>query len=106
MMGGPMQMVPPNGNPQNCAVINISTNIVVNTIVADPAVDPHSEGTLLVALPEGSTVSFGWKHNSDGTFIDLNPPPDSPAPPQPNLADLQAQLAVIQAQISALVSKG
>jgi hypothetical protein len=93
-------------NPQNCAVIDLATNMVTNVIVADPAVDPHSEGSLLIALPEG--VGIGWKHNEDGTFTDMNFPPPvvEPTPaPQPTLADLQAQLAALTAQIQALAGQ-
>lgn len=108
MLGGPMEMVPSNGNPQNCAVVDIATNMVTNVIIADPIVDPHPEGTLLVGLPEGSMVSIGWKYNADGTFANPNPPPPvvEPAPaPQPTLADLQAQLAALTAQIQALAGQ-
>jgi hypothetical protein len=60
MMSGPMQMVQPNGNPKNCALIQNSDNIVINMIVADPTVDPAPEGCTLIALPDDSLVTFGW----------------------------------------------
>ena len=104
MLSGPMEMVLPNGNPQNCAVIDLSTNMVTNIIVADPSVDLHPEGTLLIALPE--SVSIGWRHNEDGTFTDMNPPSSNPEPaPAPTLAKLQAQLAALTAQIQALAGQ-
>ena len=55
------------------ALVNSSTNLVDNVIVADPAVDPAPEGFLLVALADDSTVSIGWIYNND-TFTDPNPP--------------------------------
>lgn len=59
----------------NSAVVQISDNIVINIIVADPAIDPAPEGCLLVGLPESSPVTFGWIYNpSNGTFTDPNPP--------------------------------
>jgi hypothetical protein len=57
-----------------CAVVDFS-NIVVNLIMADPAVDPAPEGCILVGLPDDSPVSFGWIYNpADGSFTDPNPP--------------------------------
>lgn len=51
-----------------CAVVN-SSNIVVNVIMADPSVDPAPEGCILIGLPEGSPVSFGWLYDhSTGQF--------------------------------------
>lgn len=64
-----------NGNPQNCALVQSSDNVVVNMIVADPTVDPAPEGHVIVALPADSPVSFGWVRNpADGTFTNPNPP--------------------------------
>jgi hypothetical protein len=45
-----------------CAVVD-SSNIVVNIIVADPAIDPAPEGCILVGLPDDSPVSFGWLYD-------------------------------------------
>ena len=45
---------------QNCALIQNSDETVINIIVADPVVDPAPGGCLLIALPEGSPVTFGW----------------------------------------------
>ena len=62
-------MVQPNGNPQNCALVQNSNETVINTIVADPSVDPAPEGCTIVGLPDGSPVTFGWIYNpQDGTF--------------------------------------
>jgi hypothetical protein len=53
----------------NSAVVQISDNIVVNIIVADPSIDPAPDGYLLIGLPENSPVTFGWVYNLiDGTF--------------------------------------
>lgn len=57
-----------------CAVVD-SSNIVVNLIMADPAVDPAPAGCTLVSLPDDSPVSFGWIYNpADGSVTDPNPP--------------------------------
>jgi hypothetical protein len=75
MFGGPMQIVEPNGNPQNCAVVQNSDETVINIIVADPSIDPAPEGCTLVALPDNSSVTFGWIYDpATGQFTDPNPP--------------------------------
>ena len=54
----------------NCAVIQISDNIVVNKIVAEPT-DPTSEGTYLIQYDD-MPCDIGWIW--DGTqFINPNP---------------------------------
>lgn len=59
------------------ALIDNSTNIVENVIVADPSVDPAPDGHYMIALPDDSQVSIGWLY--DGSqFIDPNPPIDEP----------------------------
>jgi len=45
------------------ALVQNSDQTVINVIVADPSVDPAPEGCTLVALPEGSPVTFGWIYN-------------------------------------------
>lgn len=47
----------------NSALINASTYIVENTIVADPSIDPAPEGYILVEIPEGSGVTFNWVYD-------------------------------------------
>ena len=42
------------------AVVQNSDETVINIIMADPAVDPAPDGCTLIALPEGSPVTFGW----------------------------------------------
>lgn len=57
------------------ALVNSTTNIVENIIVADPSVDPAPEGFVLVALPDDSSVAIGWIYDpATGTFTDPNPP--------------------------------
>ena len=41
----------------NCAVIDLTTDYVLNVIVADPDVDPPYPGTVLVAVP--ADISIG-----------------------------------------------
>lgn len=77
-MMGPMIMSPVNGTPQNCALVDSATNIVVNIIVADPAVDPAPEGCTIIGIPDDSPVSFGWIYDpATGQFTDPNPPAPS-----------------------------
>jgi hypothetical protein len=61
------------------AVVQNNDETVINIIVADPAIDPAPEGCTLIALPEGSPVTFGWIYNpSNGTFTDPNLPAPEP----------------------------
>lgn len=54
------------------AVVEIATNIVVNMIVADPAVDPAPEGCILVGV-DGITCDIGWIYDpSSGAFSNPN----------------------------------
>lgn len=81
-----------------------ANNVVQNIIVWDNSSIAPS-GLTAVVLDDSAFVSIGFKHNSDNTFTDPNPPaPPAPAP-QPTLAELQAQLAALTAQINALASK-
>jgi hypothetical protein len=58
----------------NCAVVD-AQNIVINVIVADPSVDPAPEGCILVGLPDGSSVTFGWVYDpATGQFSNPNLP--------------------------------
>jgi hypothetical protein len=51
------------------AVVQISDNIVINVIMANPAVDPAPAGCILVLLADDSSVSMGWIYNpSTGQF--------------------------------------
>jgi hypothetical protein len=43
-----------------CALINNSTGLVENVIIADPTTDPHPEGYLLMGLQDDDPVSIGW----------------------------------------------
>lgn len=46
-----------------CAMVNNSSGIVENVIVADPKVDPAPAGYTLVSLPDDSPVSIGWTYD-------------------------------------------
>jgi hypothetical protein len=60
----------------NSAVVSQDTLIVMNIIVADPAIDPPPEGCVLIGLVEGEPCNIGWIYNpSTNTFSDPNPPP-------------------------------
>jgi hypothetical protein len=43
-----------------CALVENNTNLVVNVIIADPAVDPAPSGCTLLGVAEDSPVSIGW----------------------------------------------
>lgn len=59
-----------------CALVNSTSNIVENLIVADPATDPAPTGYIIVGLPDDSPVAVGWLYDpATGTFTDPNPPP-------------------------------
>jgi hypothetical protein len=44
----------------NCALVQNSNETVINTIIANPEIDPSPEGCTIVGLPDGSPVTFGW----------------------------------------------
>jgi hypothetical protein len=50
------------------AVVDLATTKVVNIIVADPAMDPHPVGHLLVAVPDGVPVDSRWVWNETDGF--------------------------------------
>lgn len=65
-----------------CAVCNLSDNVVINIIMADPNVDPAPDGTFLVGIQDGVECDIGWIWDGT-TFINPNPPetpPDEVAP--------------------------
>lgn len=47
-----------------CALVDISTNLVVNLIIADPATDPAPSGHVIISLPDESPVAIGWTYNN------------------------------------------
>lgn len=58
-----------------CALVNESTWIVENMIVADPAVDPAPAGYIIIGVTDDSPVQIGWIYNPDtGEFTNPNPP--------------------------------
>jgi len=63
------------------AVVQNSDETVINVIVADPLVDPAPEGCTLIALPDGSPVTFGWIYTSStGQFINNDQQLSTPSP--------------------------
>lgn len=56
-----------------CAVVQISDNIVVNKIVAEPT-DLAPNDTYLVVIPDGVMCDMGWTWNKT-EFVNPNPPP-------------------------------
>lgn len=61
----------------NAAVVDINTNLVVNKIVADAAVDVAPDGAYLVDVPDGVMCDIGWLWDGT-TFVNPNqPPPDN-----------------------------
>jgi hypothetical protein len=63
-----------------CAVVQNSNDIVINIIIADPALDPAPEGCTLVGLTDDSPVTFGWIYDpATGQFTDPNPTPSEGA---------------------------
>ena len=60
-----------------CAVVDLSTNKVVNVIVADPAIDQPHDGTTLVDCGSNS-VDTSWTWNEGR----LTPPGGWPVVPE------------------------
>lgn len=59
-----------------CALVNSSTNVVENLIVADPAVDPAPVGYVIIGIPDDSPVAVGWIYDpATQTFTNPNPEP-------------------------------
>lgn len=55
-----------------CAVVNVTSTVVENLIMADPSIDTVPETFLLISLPEDSPVAIGWTW--DGiNFVDPSP---------------------------------
>lgn len=64
----------------NCAVVNNSTKLVENIIVASPS-DTPPENTFLVPI---YLCDLGWMWvNDDVGFINITPPPAEPQPETP-----------------------
>lgn len=60
----------------NSAVVSQGTLIVVNIIVADPAIDPPPYDCVLIGLVDGEPCNIGWLYDpATNTFSDPNPPP-------------------------------
>lgn len=55
------------------AVCNLSDNVVINVIMADPAVDIAPDGAFLVEIKDGVMCDIGWIWNGS-IFINPNPP--------------------------------
>lgn len=57
------------------AVVDLSTNIVVNIIIADASKDPAPIGCILVDVTN-TQCDIGWIYDPQtGTFTNPNPPP-------------------------------
>lgn len=57
-----------------CALVNESTWIVENMIVADPAVDPAPAGYIIIGVADDSPVQIGWSYDqANNQFFDPNP---------------------------------
>ena len=60
----------------NSAVVSQDTLIVMNIIVADPAVDPPPSGCVLIGLTDGEPCDIGWTYDpATNTFSNPNLPP-------------------------------
>lgn len=50
-----------------CALVDLSNNLVVNLIIADPTTDPAPSGHVIIGISDDSPVSIGWSY-SNGEF--------------------------------------
>jgi hypothetical protein len=55
-----------------CALVDLSTNLVVNLVIADPSVDPNPEGFILISLSDEDPVSIDWTWDGQ-SFTNPNP---------------------------------
>lgn len=53
-----------------CALVENSTNLVVNLIMADPATDNAPDGFILIGLSDEDPVEIGWSWDGEH----FNPP--------------------------------
>ena len=60
-----------------CALVESSSGLVTNLIIADPAVDPAPDGSLIIGLPDDSPVAIGWIWDGE-TFYDPTAPEQPP----------------------------
>jgi hypothetical protein len=66
------------------AVVDLQTNIVVNTIVVDSMEDLPPDGCFLVNVDDIWCDMDALYDPATGVFTDLNPPaPEEPAPEEP-----------------------
>jgi hypothetical protein len=56
-----------------CAVVDHSTSLVVNVIVADPVLDIVPEGLSLIPVDEEEPLGIGWEWDGQ-SFV--NPQPE------------------------------
>ena len=57
-----------------CALVENSTNLVVNLIMADPATDNAPDGFILIGLSDEDPVEIGWSW--DGEYFNPPTPPE------------------------------
>lgn len=55
----------------NCAVVQLSDGLVINTIVADPT-DVAPDDTQLIEIVDGVMCNIGWTWNGN-EFVNPNP---------------------------------
>lgn len=48
-----------------CAVVNLTSYIVENLIIANPSVDPTPDGFLLISVSDEDPVSIGWSYSPE-----------------------------------------
>jgi hypothetical protein len=52
-----------------CALVDNLSSLVVNLIIADPAIDTPPEGFILIGLSDEDPVGIGWSWDGSN-FID------------------------------------
>lgn len=56
---------------QNCALIDLTTDEIINVVMADPEVDFVAEKQKLIPIPEGWGVDTTWTYNETFGFVSL-----------------------------------
>lgn len=56
-----------------CALVENSTNLVVNLIMADPAIDNPPDGFILIGLSDEDPVEIGWSWDGEYFYPPIPP---------------------------------
>ena len=56
-----------------CALVEISSGLVTNLIIANPAVDPSPDGFILIGISDEDQVEIGWSWDGEDFYPPIPP---------------------------------